>query len=97
MVVEGTLTLALHSPCDGSITEHQLGKYDSMTIPPGVGHKVVGGSPDNAVLVTSQPAFVPGDEKLCEVLEARYRQPDYSPVNHAFSARPAIRKQAQMD
>jgi len=75
MVTEGTLTLVLHSPSDGSITEHQLSKYDSMTIHPGVGHKVIGGSPDNAVLVTSQPAFVPGDEKPCEVLEARYAKP----------------------
>jgi uncharacterized protein YjlB len=57
---------------DGRIQEVQLAQYDSVRIPAGVGHKVIGGSRDNAVLVSCEPHFVPGDEVVVPELESAY-------------------------
>ena len=99
MILRGTIKLALYTPLEGevdqmtpgivSIDEIELREMDSVTIPAGVGHKVIGGSTDNAVLVTCEPAFVPGDEKRCVILEALYSKPAELLAGHCLPARPA--------
>lgn len=89
VVTKGTLRIALYSPLDGAVTEVELGELDSITIPAGVSHKVIGGSPDNIVIVTCDPVFVPGDEQFCKVLEGRYLAPADPLTNFSFPARPA--------
>ena len=75
LVLAGTLKLALEHGTGGRIEEIPLQPYDAVRIPPGIGHKVVGGSPDNAVMVSCDPAFVPGDEQRSEALESHYSPP----------------------
>jgi oxalate decarboxylase/phosphoglucose isomerase-like protein (cupin superfamily) len=77
LVLQGELTLALLQPGDhGKVEEVHLSQYDSVRIPAGVGHKVVGGSDNNAVFVSCEPYFVPGDEVVVPELESAYdKQP----------------------
>ena len=70
-VLSGTLTLALYVP-GGEVHEVTLERQDMVFIPAGVRHKVIGGLHENSVLVTCSPAFVPGDETICDVLEESY-------------------------
>lgn len=88
MVTKGTLKVALYSPVDNSINEVELRELDSIKIPAGVGHKVIGGSADNTVIVTCDPAFVPGDEQRCGILEEHYSKPTVSLPSLRLPARP---------
>ena len=69
LVLEGHLRMALHNPITGVVTEVSLKKLDTVQIPRGTGHKVIGGSPDNCIMVSCDPHFIPGDENLCPQLE----------------------------
>jgi oxalate decarboxylase/phosphoglucose isomerase-like protein (cupin superfamily) len=71
-VIKGSLNMALYYPDSGLIEELTLGELDSLRIPAGVGHKVIGGTSDNRVMVSCEPAFIPGDEVKCAQLEQRY-------------------------
>ncbi len=68
-VIKGSLRMALYYPDSGQVEELMLGELDSVRIPAGVGHKVIGGSMDNRVMVSCEPAFIPGDEVRCDQLE----------------------------
>jgi len=87
MVARGTLKVALYSPIDNAIQEVELGELDSIKIPAGVGHKVIGGSADNAVIVTCDPEFIPGDEQRCDILEDRYEKSTDTLTDLGFPAR----------
>jgi len=72
LVLEGDLRIALHNPATGIITEVSLKKLDAVRIPRGTGHKVIGGSNDNCIMVSCEPHFISGDEVSCSQLEQRY-------------------------
>jgi oxalate decarboxylase/phosphoglucose isomerase-like protein (cupin superfamily) len=72
LVLEGDLRMALHNPETGIITEVSLKKLDAVRIPRGTGHKVIGGSNDNCIMVSCEPHFISGDEVSCPQLEQRY-------------------------
>ena len=67
-VIKGSLHIALYYPDSGRVEQFVLRELDSLKIPAGIGHKVIGGSPDNRVVVSCEPAFIPGDEARCDQL-----------------------------
>jgi mannose-6-phosphate isomerase-like protein (cupin superfamily) len=88
MVARGTLKIALYSPINNQTNEVELGELDSIKIPAGIGHKVIGGSADNAVIVTCDPVFIPGDEQRCDILEDRYATSSDTLTDLGVPARP---------
>ena len=68
--------------------EVELGELDSIKIPAGIGHKVIAWSADNAVIVTCDPVFIPGDEQRCDILESRYATSSDALTDLGVPARP---------
>jgi oxalate decarboxylase/phosphoglucose isomerase-like protein (cupin superfamily) len=86
-VFAGSLRLALHDPRQAEITEIVVEKFDALRIPPGIGHKVIGGTSDNCIMVSCRPSFVPGDETVARELEDRYQRAEVSLANVCGPAR----------
>lgn len=68
-VIKGSLLVVTQGPSDGALAFHTLSEGDRLLIPQNVAHKVLDGSKDNLVLVSSFPRFDIHDEKVSATLE----------------------------
>lgn len=76
-VLEGGLKIAFYEPDKDKVIVEELQKGDRVIIPAGVSHKVIGGSHDNQILVSSVPGFDIDDEIKCDILEDKFSNDSY--------------------
>jgi oxalate decarboxylase/phosphoglucose isomerase-like protein (cupin superfamily) len=90
-VLQGSLLVVTQDATKGGLSFHELHQGDRLLIPPNTGHKVLDGSSDNLVLVSSFPKFDPGDEKISPALEGT----DFAILTGrvSFDAREKLRQQ----
>jgi mannose-6-phosphate isomerase-like protein (cupin superfamily) len=68
LMLDGTLTLALHDPADNSTREVKLEANELCLIPKGLHHVIKSASPTNRLCIITHPHFDPADEIPSNVL-----------------------------